>query len=289
MSPGTSVVVGYDGSEESERALAWAAEEAALRRLPLTVCHAWHWPYPVTYIDHEGTAIVRRMGQHVLDHGVSLARALRPGLKVHGRLLDGPAHAALVHAAADAEVIVVGGRDEPAPGSTALRLPEHADRPVVVVRPAGRRSGEIVAGADGSAAGDAALGFAFEEAALRGRCVRAVYGCWEPGAGGGRDLALFHDADAVRRERGALLERAVAPWLAKYPQVDARTSLVVEPPRKALLDAAQTAALVVVGDRGTGGFDALRLGTTSGTVLRYAPCAVAVVPSLRAGRPSGRE
>ncbi|MFC0037175.1 universal stress protein [Actinomadura rayongensis] len=286
MSPGTSVVVGYDGSEESERALAWAAEEAALRRLPLLVCHAWHWPYPVTYIDHEGTAIVRRMGQHVLDHGVGLARALRPGPEVHGRLLDGPASAALVNAAADAEVIVVGCRDEPAPGSTALRLPEHAGRPVVVVRPAGWRSGEIVAGVDGSAAGDAALGFAFEEAALRGRSVRAVYGCWEPGAEGGRDLALFHDA--VRRDRGALLERAVAPWLAKYPQVDARTSLMVESPRKALLDAAQTAALVVVGDRGTGGFDALRLGATSGTVLRYAPCSVAVVPSPRAGRPNGR-
>ncbi|TDC17023.1 universal stress protein, partial [Actinomadura bangladeshensis] len=35
----SDVVVGYDGSGESELALRWAVEEALLRRLPLTVCH----------------------------------------------------------------------------------------------------------------------------------------------------------------------------------------------------------------------------------------------------------
>jgi nucleotide-binding universal stress UspA family protein len=39
---GSYVLVGFDGSAPSERALRWAAEEARLRRLPLTVCHAWH-------------------------------------------------------------------------------------------------------------------------------------------------------------------------------------------------------------------------------------------------------
>ncbi|XRQ09828.1 universal stress protein [Actinomadura welshii] len=35
------VVVGYDGTGESERALRWAVTEARLRRLPLTVVHVW--------------------------------------------------------------------------------------------------------------------------------------------------------------------------------------------------------------------------------------------------------
>ena len=38
------VVVGYDGSEFAVRALDWALEEAELRGLPLTVCHAWRPP-----------------------------------------------------------------------------------------------------------------------------------------------------------------------------------------------------------------------------------------------------
>lgn len=34
------VTVGYDGSKHAQRALAWASDEARLRRLPLAVCHA---------------------------------------------------------------------------------------------------------------------------------------------------------------------------------------------------------------------------------------------------------
>ena len=40
------VVVGYDGSTESQRALRWAVEEARRRWTSLVICHAWHWPYP---------------------------------------------------------------------------------------------------------------------------------------------------------------------------------------------------------------------------------------------------
>ncbi|MFA1547935.1 universal stress protein [Actinomadura chokoriensis] len=278
------VTVGYDGTSESELALRWAVGEARLRRLPLTVCHAWRWPYPISHIDYEGEAIVRRMAEHLLDHGVALARESAPGLTVRKRLRDGSAAPALVGVGQDAELIVIGshGSDEMPVGSTSLRVPAKAGRPVVVVRSAAAGDGLVVVGVDGSRGADAALAFGFEEAALRGWRLRAVYGCAEPGAAPDGDLSLFGDEDKLRHVCGALLERAVAPWRVKYPQVQATTSLVLKPPREALFEAAEGADLAVVGARGTGAVEALTLGATSDALLKHAPCTVAIVPS-RAG------
>ncbi|MFI0411780.1 universal stress protein [Actinomadura sp. 3N508] len=275
------VIVGYDGTSNSERALRWAVGEARLRHLPLTVCHVWRWPYPIDYIDYEGVAIIRRMGEHLLDGGVTLARDLGPNLKVHKRLHDGSAGPALVHEGHDAELIVIGSHEpgEMPVGSTALRVPAHADCPVVVVRSAAPRDGLVVVGVDGSAGADAALAFGFEEAALRGWRLRAVYGCWEPGAAPGGDLSLFDDEDKLRRVCGAVLERAVAPWRVKYPYVQATTSLELKSPREALLEAAEDATLTVAGARGAGAVDMLTVGATSDALLKHAPCTVAIVPT----------
>ncbi|WP_246250226.1 MULTISPECIES: universal stress protein [Actinomadura] len=275
----SDVLVGYDGTDESERALGWAVGEARLRRLPLTVCHAWRWPYPRDYIDREGMAIVKRTGERLLDHGVALARNLAPELEVRKRLTDGGAASALLHMEHEADLIVVGSHEPDGlpVGSTALRLPARSHRPVVVVRSAAPEEGLVVVGVDGSSGGDAALGFGFEQAALRGWRIRAVYGCWEPGAAPGGDLSIFGDEAALRRVCGTVLERAVAPWLVKYPQVAATTSLVLRSPREALFEAADEAALVVVGARGTGVVEPLALGATSDAILQQAPCTVAVV------------
>jgi nucleotide-binding universal stress UspA family protein len=198
---GSYILVGYDGTKAAEGALRWAAQEARLRLLPLRVCHAWRWPYPNIYI----------------DHGLTLARQMAPGARVRGTLTDGPAYTALMHEAENAEMTVVGSHE---PGdlsvdSTALRVPARAHRPVVVVRSSATRHGEVVVGVDGSAGADAALAFAFEEAALHGLRVRAVYGCWEPMAAAENDLALFGDEDKLRQVCGARLEQAVAPWRVK--------------------------------------------------------------------------
>ncbi|MFB4298509.1 universal stress protein [Actinomadura sp. NTSP31] len=277
------VLVGYDGGAGSERALRWAVDEARLRHLPLTVCHVWRWPYPITYIDYEGVGIVKRMGEHLLDSGVELAREMAPGLQVTKRLKDGSVYPALVHQGEDADLIVVGSHEtgELPIGSTALQLPARARRPVVVVRTAAPRDGRVVVGVDGSPSADAALAFGFEQAALRGWELRAVYGCWEPGAAPDGDLSLFEDEDKLRHACGSILERAVAPWRVKYPYVRVVTELVLRSPREALFEAAGGAALVVVGRRGAGGVEPLALGSTSQALLQNAACTVAVVP--RAG------
>jgi nucleotide-binding universal stress UspA family protein len=276
MSWHSHVIVGYDGSRRGERVIRWAVTEAKLRRIALTICHAWHFDYPISQMDPEWLGIVKRMAEHVLDHGVFHARAAAPTLKINKSLLPAPAAPALLHEADDAELIVLGsrGNGEPA-GSTAVQVAAMADCPVVVLRDVEPADGRIIVGVDGSPGSDAALAFAFEEAALRDWRVHAVHGCRE------REIGPDTDVEDLKRAAGVMLERSVAPWREKYPHVAAWTHLVLEPPREALIEASAGAEMLVVGNRGLGGFEPLMLGAVSQAMLHHAPCTVAVAHPWR--------
>lgn len=279
---GSHVLAGFDGSPAGERALRWAAREAALRRLPLTVCHAWHWPYPVPPAGPDVTATVRNMGQHILDKGLYIARDVAPQAQVRGRLISGPSAAVLVNQSANATLTVVGahgngGFPESVIGSAAVQVPAYAPCPVIVVRDLPARDRPVVVGVDGSAASEAAVGFAFEEAALRGLPLHAVCGCMEPEAIASAELGMLTDPEDMRVMGARRLELTVAPWREKYPYVEARTETVMRTPRHALLEAAADASLLVLGGRGLGGVDGLRLGAVSRAMVEHAPCSVAVV------------
>jgi nucleotide-binding universal stress UspA family protein len=281
-SDGTYVLVGFDGSPGAERALRRAVEEARLRRLPLTVCHAWHWPYPVPPSGPDALETARKMGRHTLDHGLFLARRSCPALTVRPRFAAGPGSAVLIEESKNAALTIVGSHGHGgfaglSAGATALQLAAYGRGPVLVVRadPDGRRP--VVVGVDGSAASDAALAFAYEEAALRDRPLRAVYACWEGEAITAAEMGMLRDPEQLRTLSAARLERMVSPWREKYPYVETETRSMMRTPRHALLEAAGEAWLLVVGDRGAGGVPGLRLGSVSHAVLTHAPCSVAVV------------
>ncbi|MFC4055054.1 universal stress protein [Actinomadura syzygii] len=277
---GPSVLFGFDGTPENDAALRWAVDEARRRDLDLELCHCWHWPYASGHVDRDAETIRRRAGENLLERGVARARELgAPG--VRRRLMRGPAAAALLAASRAAELVVIGAHERLDPGATALEVPARAERPVVVVREATGGPGPVVAGVDGTARCDPALGFAFEEAALRDRDLHVVYGCWEPGVVLDAELALFNDRELLEKTRTAELEDAVAPWRDRWPKVEVTVSLLLERPCEALQDAVADAALLVLGDRGTGTDP---LGATSSRMLRLAPCPVAIIPG-RASRP----
>jgi nucleotide-binding universal stress UspA family protein len=285
---GAYVLVGFDGSPASERALRWAIEEARLRRLPLTVCHAWHWPYPVPPSGPSTLETLRDMAQQVLDRGVLIAREMSPRTRTRGRLVAGPVHAMLVEESRDASLAVVGASGEGgfaglsglsgiSMGSSAVRLPAYAHCSVVVVRGIVDRGLPVVVGVDGSAASDAALAFGFEEAALRSQPLQAVFGCWEPEAIASAEMGMIADPEQLKAMSSARLKRVFAPWREKYPYVDACAVLSLRTPRHALMEAAARAALLVLGGRGLGGVTGLRLGAVSTALLHHAPCSVAIV------------
>jgi nucleotide-binding universal stress UspA family protein len=287
----TDVLVGYDGSPESAAALRWAIDEARWRRWGITVCHVWHWPYELPdakrgerrgHPDSEARlaarATVRRLAEQTAAAGADVVATTAPGLRVQARAVSGPTAEMLLAMSSGADAIVVGHRGgggfaEVPIGSVAGQLAGHAGRPVFVIRGASAGGGEIVAGVDDSAMGDAVLAFALEEAALRRVPVRAVCSWWDVGAMPARPTI---ETDKLRREAAARFERLLVLWREKYPYVMVRPSLMAEPARTALLAATRGAGLLVVGRHGHGD-GAGALGSVGQAMVQGAACPVAVV------------
>ncbi|MEV4049995.1 universal stress protein [Amycolatopsis sp. NPDC049688] len=138
------VAVGVDGSPNSEQAIAVAFEEASLRGVPLVALHAWN---DVTYEDAFGSARILTQPESLEEDeerllGERLAgwREKYPDVEVRRMLVrDRPRHA-LLEISAEAQLVVVGSRGRGGftgmlLGSTSQALVQHAQCPVLVVRP----------------------------------------------------------------------------------------------------------------------------------------------------------
>ena len=269
------IVAGYDGSPGAAQALRWAAREAWVRGTTLTVCLAWTPDHMELPTESALCDLARRHGQEILARGLPYVESvLGPG-RVRADLAAGSAAQVLRERSRAAEMVVTGSRGQgELPGlrlgSVSWQVAGHASGPVVVVRgawrPANRPPGPIVLGADGSPAGQAALTFAFEEAALRDVPLVTVCALTDaPGRlGGSRQLEEDFD-------------QAVAAAAKEHPEVSVDRHVLPGAPRAALLAAAAGAQLLVVGARGRGGFDEMTLGSIAQAVLLYAPGPVAVV------------
>ncbi|MBA9002768.1 universal stress protein [Thermomonospora cellulosilytica] len=134
----------------------------------------------------------------------------------------------------------------------------------------------IIVGVDGSHHGLRALKWAAAEAEIHRVPLRLVHAS----ALLGDDGTVFPEAALarLRAERSRRLDEAAAAVLARSPDLDMRTELLAEEPGQALVRAGRDAALLVVGSRGTGGFDGLLLGSVSLHVAAYATCPVMVIP-----------
>jgi nucleotide-binding universal stress UspA family protein len=271
------ILVGYDGSPGSERALRWAAREARWRGTVLTVCHAWtpgSGPAPHGAGEEPGRA--QRAGEHDLAGWLRFARAIMGPGQARPLLAAGPAAHVLCEHSTHADMVVVGARGcGGLPGSllgpVAQQVAAHARGRVVVVRghwrqAAGYVPGPVVVGADGSAGSRAALAFAVEEAVAHDVPLLAVCALADtPGSiGGASQLQEAFDQD-------------VSGWDKEYPELTILRQITAGQPRAALLDAASDAQLLVVGGRGRGGVKGMLLGSVSQAMLHHAPCPVAVV------------
>jgi nucleotide-binding universal stress UspA family protein len=294
MAPDASVapvVVGVDGSAAALAAVDLAAREATLRRRPLRVVHAFIWPYlraplePSPLGPPEGG--LRHDAERVVAEAVAQARAAAPDVPVTGELITGAAAAVLLGCSRTATAVVVGDRGLGGftgllVGSVAVHLAAHAACPVMVARGAADPGAPVLLGVDGSPANDPAVGFAFDEAALRRVPLTALHAWTHPvSTGPGDMLPLVYDVAEVEAGEARVLAEALAGWHDKYPDVVVRRVLVHGGARKALIDATRQAQLAVVGSRGRGGFAGLLLGSVSQAVLHHGACPVAVVPNPR--------
>lgn len=138
----------------------------------------------------------------------------------------------------------------------------------------------IVVGVDGSACARAALEFAAREAALRQARLRIVC-AWEipPAvyAGGFAPTLDQSTLDGFRDGAETVVQEAVAAAKELQPAVESEGKAVQGQPAEVLLQEAPGADLIVVGNRGHGGFASLLLGSVSHQVVQHARCPVTVV------------
>ncbi|MHC3472683.1 universal stress protein [Streptomyces sp. 7R007] len=272
------VVVGLDGSRESLAAADWAAREALRRGLPLRLVHAYEGLAPDAS-DLPELEAPRYWARRILRGAMDRLGEQYPQVFMSATQVPRPAAEALVTAATEAELLVLGSRAFSGfggfmAGSVALATVAHVRRPVVLVRAlttaedeyvpdaAGRPYREVVAGVDLGCPGEEVLRFACESAALRGAPLHVVH-AWQGTA-----------QPAAERALAALM----APWREKFPALRVRETVVDGRPAQELLHASTEAGLLVVGRRTR----PARLGTHTGpvahAVMHHVRCPVAIVP-----------
>jgi nucleotide-binding universal stress UspA family protein len=129
------VVVGIDGSEGSNRALEWAATEAARNGAVLEV-HAVYGSGYVFITPHE----VEQAMQRLLDDAVKHIAGIAPGVAFKGVIHEGSPAQFLIEASKGANLLVVGSRGRGGfsgllLGSVSQQCSLHAHCPIVIVRP----------------------------------------------------------------------------------------------------------------------------------------------------------
>ncbi|WP_045731692.1 universal stress protein [Pseudarthrobacter chlorophenolicus] len=139
----SGVVVGIDGSREATQAVAFAAAEADREGDELTVVYAVRMPDPVTDAGLAPASLAEMVSEEervVLSETVAGLEEDYPDLKVH-RVMDTERDPvdALVHAAGEARMLVVGSRGRGGIkrlllGSTAHGVLKHLPCPTVITR-----------------------------------------------------------------------------------------------------------------------------------------------------------
>lgn len=137
------IVVGIDGSESSNAALRWAVEEARLRHARVRALHAW-WIHPMLGRSAESVPVEAdwdgEVATELLRTFITETLGEETDVEITPVAVQGQqASAALVDAARDADLLVVGSRGAGGfsgllLGSISQQCAHHAPCPIVIVR-----------------------------------------------------------------------------------------------------------------------------------------------------------
>ncbi len=254
------IVAATDGSEESLRAVDWAAREAVLRGAPLRIVSAPgllpRMAESQGHSEYETVSdVIRDDSDHALTAATARAAKVAPDLLIDADHLEGAPAEAVTASGSGALMLVVGSRGVGAfaamiLGSVSRYAATHAVSPVVVVREeigaARRQVGVGIGDLEGNAA---ALTFAFEEAALRKASLVAIHASHTPQSDISRaGIALAEPRRGVlEAEAAGHLEALLDDWRAKYPDVPVSQDVVHGHPGRILSGLSARADLVVLG------------------------------------------
>ncbi len=284
----SGILVGVDGSPAARYAVDWAARDAAMRNVRLTLVHAVRpiglnvppLPAPTAFARWQ----VER-GQKILDDAAELARRSTPDGgpdQIETEMLFSPVVPTLVDLSKEAQMVVVGSRGlgplgRSLLGSVSSSLIRHAHCPVAVIHdedPLMPHPAEapVLVGIDGSPVSELATAIAFQEAAWRGVDLIALH-VWS-------DVEVNDfpaiDWPAMRPAAEEILAERLAGWQERYPDVTVRRVVECDHPTYHLIKQSESAQLVVVGSHGRGGFAGMLLGSVSAALAHSARMPVIV-------------
>jgi nucleotide-binding universal stress UspA family protein len=283
------IVVGIDDSPAAKVAVQWAARDAELRNIPLTLVHAVS-PDVSTWLKTPLPAGVLRWqqdhGRRLVDEGLKLVEevAERSGpAGVNTEIVASAAVPTLIKLSKDAEMVVAGSQGSgrwPGRrlGSVSSGLLRHAHCPVAIVHeedpstPSPPVHAPVLVGIDGSAASESATAIAFDEASRRQVELTALH-AWSD-----LDVSEWPGIDwpATQSMAEEVLAERLAGWQDQYPDVRVTRTVVQAQPARQIVQQSENSQLVVVGSRGRGGFAGMLVGSVGETVAQMARVPVIV-------------
>lgn len=276
------VGVGPDDPQGSEAAIAWAADEADARGVGLYVVAVRDWNALPTWATRSADVTSSELrddaGRDVAS-AIDRVKTMHPFLNATGVVIRGVTADTLCTLAEAAEILVVGDRhrnavDRAVLGSVGSTVAAHAPCPVVVMcGPTGRfaQPRDVVVAVDSDGSAQSVLDFGFRYARRHGRPLQAltVVPPW-----------VFDTSDYLPPPPFAVewLERTVAPYRGRYPDIYARTVVLVDHVVAALAAQSISEDILIVGRRGNTKHPAFHPSSVSHRVIHHAVCPVAIVP-----------
>ena len=282
------IVVGVDESPAAKVAVQWAARDAELRKIPLTLVHATS-PEVATWPNVRLPAGLARWhrdhGRRLVDDAFKVVEeACQHGgpAEVHTEILPSAAVPTLVDLSKDAEMVVTGCRGSGRwpgrlMGSVSSGLLHYAHCPVAIVHDEDPlmphpSKAPVLVGIDGSSASELATAIAFDEASRRNVGLIAVH-AWSD-----VDVSEWPGIDwpVTQSMAEEVLAERLAGWQEQYPDVQVSRTVVRDQPARQLVQRSEEAQLVVVGSRGRGGFAGMLVGSVGESVAQMARMPVIV-------------
>jgi len=285
-----TVAIGYDGSPDAEEALRWGLAFADRHRVSVRIVQAFDpSQHTLRLVGGGGADAAERLYEHALQQMKEVrdrSKDDHPHLQINTALEPALPDDLLIDESRTAEVVVIGSRGQSRmstllAGSTSLSVAARAHCTVVAVR---RRTQQqpaphgIVVGTDGSPVAEAAIGFAFQQAAELGAPLTVVHTWTDPMTVSllGSTIPMY-DPDDFPREQHALLVESLAGWADKCPEVEMHVRVIRGHAISVLAKASADAELLVVGCHGHSVLRGMVLGSVSQGLLHRASIPVAVV------------
>lgn len=273
-----SVVVGIDGSRAALDAALWAVDEAVSRDIPLRLVYAID-STDNSATDTQGAARKLATAELSVRYAFTAVESTEKPVKIEVEILQGHPTRALMDASRGAAMLCVGSIGlnhftEGRVGSTAATLVARAHCPVAMIRQQGgatsSKPGWVVVEVDESV-DSSVLQLGVEEAQLRGAPLRVMTALRSRFT----DIHDAHTASEGNRQVRANLDRSLACWRRRYPDLDLRSVAVNGSAVNYLAKHAGDIQLVVMGCGDRSDVGAL-LGPTGSAALHDTDCSLLI-------------